>query len=401
MSHEVFISYSHVDKPVADGICANLEAAGLRCWIAPRDIGPGEDWPTAIATGIAGSKMMVLVFSQSSNISEEVSRELYLAASSKVIIIPFVIENVKPEAGKAYYLGRTHWLDAMNPPTNEQIGQLIERVNALLQSEGSTAGAQSPELREHVRHRKVWALPAVLLLIAALAVGGIFLVPQIREAFFPVGLSPVSSIDPSFYLLREDFNDPQFDGSLPAEWAVAQDWCSNVKILQENGSLTIDAPAGIRPQCNLGPGTQFPLGQIKAVEYSLSVSPQTPANHPSFAFMLAGQEEANTSIYLICGLMGNGSGCNVKQDQRDVYRTKSFQDKPGVAYIFRTEVLDAEQMSFRFIVNGETIGEFTVLPADVPIYKDLPFRVNGGLVHSNDQTKAGLYLMDYLAVEQR
>src|SRR5512141_999235 len=145
MAHDVFISYSHKDQPIADGICAKMEAGGLSCWIAPRDIDPGEDWPSAIASGIAGSKVMVLVFSQNSNMSEEVSRELYLAANSKVIIIPFVIENVRPEAGKAYYLGRTHWLDAMNPPTNAQIGQLIERVRALMK-EGAQPAASGAGL---------------------------------------------------------------------------------------------------------------------------------------------------------------------------------------------------------------------------------------------------------------
>jgi hypothetical protein len=34
----VFISYSSQDKPTADAACAALEAANIRCWIAPRDI---------------------------------------------------------------------------------------------------------------------------------------------------------------------------------------------------------------------------------------------------------------------------------------------------------------------------------------------------------------------------
>jgi len=41
MSHDIFISYSSKDKPIADGICASLETAGIRCWIAPRDIAAG------------------------------------------------------------------------------------------------------------------------------------------------------------------------------------------------------------------------------------------------------------------------------------------------------------------------------------------------------------------------
>jgi len=132
MAYDVFISYSIKDKFVADGICVNLEAAGIRCWIAPRDIAPGEDWPTAVARAISQSHVMVLVFSASSNSSEDVSRELFLAANNKLVIIPFKIENIEPEPGKQYFLARTHWLDAINPPTKEQIHDLLICVKALI-----------------------------------------------------------------------------------------------------------------------------------------------------------------------------------------------------------------------------------------------------------------------------
>jgi hypothetical protein len=79
MAHDIFISYSNKDKPIADAICASIEANGMRCWIAPRDIAPGEDWPTAINIAITKSRVMVLVFSSNSNSSADVSRELNLA----------------------------------------------------------------------------------------------------------------------------------------------------------------------------------------------------------------------------------------------------------------------------------------------------------------------------------
>jgi len=139
MAHAIFISCSSKDKSVAEIICANLEGAGLRCWIAPRDIAPGEDWPAAITNAISNSRAMVLVFSTHSNASPEVSRELYLAGNAKVVIIPFKIENVKPEPGKEYYLGRTHWLEAMNPPTQAQLNQLIERVKFASQADVSNS----------------------------------------------------------------------------------------------------------------------------------------------------------------------------------------------------------------------------------------------------------------------
>jgi tetratricopeptide (TPR) repeat protein len=132
MVHDVFISYSSKDKPVTDYICANIEAAGICCWIAPRDIAPGEDWPTAIANAIPLCHVMVLVFTANSNASKDVSNEIHLAANNNLVIIPFKIENVQPEPGKNYYLARTHWLDAVNPPTQKQISTLISRVKALL-----------------------------------------------------------------------------------------------------------------------------------------------------------------------------------------------------------------------------------------------------------------------------
>ena len=130
MAHVVFISYSDKDKQIADAICANLEGVGIRCWIAPRDIVPGENLPAAIAKAISQSRVMVLVFSTHANSSEEISRELYLAANSKLGIISFKIENIEPEAGKQYYLARTHRLDAGNPPTQEQMRALIDCVEA-------------------------------------------------------------------------------------------------------------------------------------------------------------------------------------------------------------------------------------------------------------------------------
>ena len=51
-SHDVFISHSTKNKTIADAVCATLEAHGIRCWMAPRDIKPGADWGESILDGI-------------------------------------------------------------------------------------------------------------------------------------------------------------------------------------------------------------------------------------------------------------------------------------------------------------------------------------------------------------
>ncbi|MDR0948902.1 MAG: toll/interleukin-1 receptor domain-containing protein, partial [Lachnospiraceae bacterium] len=47
MAYDVFISHSSVDKSIANAICHTLEANGMRCWIAPRDIPAGTNYGAA------------------------------------------------------------------------------------------------------------------------------------------------------------------------------------------------------------------------------------------------------------------------------------------------------------------------------------------------------------------
>ncbi|HEY3268749.1 MAG TPA: toll/interleukin-1 receptor domain-containing protein, partial [Armatimonadota bacterium] len=83
MPHDVFISYSHLDQTIADSVCACLERAGMACWIAHRDIRPGDDWPKAIPPAIEAARIVVLIFSMRANESDYVVREVTLAADAK------------------------------------------------------------------------------------------------------------------------------------------------------------------------------------------------------------------------------------------------------------------------------------------------------------------------------
>lgn len=193
MAHDVFISYSSKAKPIADAICAGLEGASVRCWVAPRDIAYGDDWPTAIAQAISHSRIMVLVFSANANASNQISRELSLAADSGVIILPFKIDHVDPEPGKQYFLVRTHWLDAMNPPTNEQIQSVVERVKAIRMGVGASripsgmaaplakSPAEMPVPPAEKRLRLSYGLIAGALIVLAL-LGGILIASRTLSA---------------------------------------------------------------------------------------------------------------------------------------------------------------------------------------------------------------------------
>ena len=133
--HDVFISYSSKDKPVGDAVCAGLEAKGIRCWISPRDVLPGENFPDAIIRAIEQSRIMVLIFSSSSNDSPHVIRELTKAVNKGVVIIPFRIENTPLSRSMEYLIGIPHWLDAITPPLEQHIEKLVETIESLLKRE--------------------------------------------------------------------------------------------------------------------------------------------------------------------------------------------------------------------------------------------------------------------------
>ena len=132
MAHDVFISHSHEDKPAADAACAALEARGIRCWIAPRDIDPGQDWAASIVEAIRGAQIMLLVFSRHANQSPQVKREVERAASSGKAILPLRIDDVLPEAALEYYLSTPHWLDAITKPFEAHLEKLADACASLL-----------------------------------------------------------------------------------------------------------------------------------------------------------------------------------------------------------------------------------------------------------------------------
>jgi len=176
MAHDVFISYSHVDKAIADATCATLERAGIRCWIAPRDITPGDEYGAAIVRAIDQCRAIVLIFSASANNSRQIRREVERAINVGAPLIPVRIENVAPTESLAYFMNAVHWLDALTPPIEAHLQKLADSVKALLQlasaepkpvppgrrdeppqASGAAAGAVSPAADEKPAKRGMFA----------------------------------------------------------------------------------------------------------------------------------------------------------------------------------------------------------------------------------------------------
>jgi TIR domain len=134
MRQDVFVSYSQSDHACAFDLVAQLEARGIKVWVAPRDIAPSADWAAEIIEAIATSRLMVLVFSAACNDSPQVRREVERAVHRHLPILPVRIEDVLPTKSLEYFLSAQHWLDAFPAPIETHYDRLCRQVSGLLRT---------------------------------------------------------------------------------------------------------------------------------------------------------------------------------------------------------------------------------------------------------------------------
>ncbi len=207
MSPEVFISHASPDRTTASALTSALEQAGISCWIAPRDIVPGDAWPAAIVRALRGCRLVVLVLSSHSNVSHQVHRELERAGSLGRPIVPVRIEDVAPSEVMEYFISSRHWLDAPVPVQPEQLAALIESVNHLRETPAAP-------VRRHAASAP-WSAPS----------------PWPRVVMATVAMLCCTLIATA-YLLRPVSAPPTTQGARPAPPITPPAWNRAVRRLQ-------------------------------------------------------------------------------------------------------------------------------------------------------------------------
>jgi TolB-like protein/Tfp pilus assembly protein PilF len=125
---DVFVSYASQDTAVANSIVESLEAHGLKCWMAPRDVKPGAQYADAIVRAINEAKALVLVMSGSAVDSAHVAREVERAASKRKPIIPFRIDAASLNPELEYFLSNSQWIDVPKLGMPAALNKLKEAV---------------------------------------------------------------------------------------------------------------------------------------------------------------------------------------------------------------------------------------------------------------------------------
>ncbi|HEY6177701.1 MAG TPA: toll/interleukin-1 receptor domain-containing protein [Kofleriaceae bacterium] len=141
----VFISHSSQDHSVAVRVCEALERRGLGCWLASRDVSPGDNFQEAIVKAICGVRAMVLVFTGSANNSDEIKKEVALASHYHLAVIPVRVEDVLPTGAFLYELSTRQWIDAFDD-WERAMSRLADQIGAAARGPSAAPAPSAPSL---------------------------------------------------------------------------------------------------------------------------------------------------------------------------------------------------------------------------------------------------------------
>jgi hypothetical protein len=186
VSAPIFISYSSKDQKIADTICRALEARGYDCWIACRNVGPGQNFQEAIVQALRDAKLMLLVFTSNANNSDEIKKEVALAGRHHVTVVPVRVEDVAPNDALAYEFATRQWIDLFDN-WEQQIERLVMQIGSIISDKVSSPGSGGREAAVIAKQPKATPAPtgrslrhpamvAAFGALALLGLGGAYLV---------------------------------------------------------------------------------------------------------------------------------------------------------------------------------------------------------------------------------
>jgi hypothetical protein len=167
-----FISHSSSDAGLAQTLCSDLEARGIGCWIAPRNVTPSRPYAEEVVRGIESTDSFVLLASAQAIASVQVLSEVEQAHKRKKEIYTVLLSN--PQIGREldYYISRLHWIESGSNSTEHIAEKLAEVLSGRKKWEEVASG---PSLRRTVLYRRDAFQGAALatLLVLVLPEGGL------------------------------------------------------------------------------------------------------------------------------------------------------------------------------------------------------------------------------------
>lgn len=107
----LFICHASADAAAAGALTSALEAAGAACWISSRDVAAGQNFQEAIVHALRAARGVVFLLTDAANRSAEVRKELALASSFAVPVLPIRHTVAEPTEALRYELATRQWIE--------------------------------------------------------------------------------------------------------------------------------------------------------------------------------------------------------------------------------------------------------------------------------------------------
>lgn len=128
MTGHVFISHGSEDSEEANALAAFIEGKGVKAWIAPRDVRPGQDYSEQLQGAIETCTAFVVLVTDKANRSPYVRAETEMAFSTSKPIFPVRMSDIQPAAGLAFFLKIRHWTDAFGSGREAGLARLAREL---------------------------------------------------------------------------------------------------------------------------------------------------------------------------------------------------------------------------------------------------------------------------------
>ena len=126
MGSDLFLSYSRADRPLAEQFVKTAVARGVNVWY-DEDIEGGRDWRERIVAALGSAKALVILFSEHSNDSRQLIKELAVADNMQKQVIPVLISNCEPKGPYLYELASRNWIP-IYPNPESKLAWLIDKL---------------------------------------------------------------------------------------------------------------------------------------------------------------------------------------------------------------------------------------------------------------------------------
>jgi glycine cleavage system H protein len=148
---QVFISHDSQDASFAHRLANDLQQLGVRVWIAPDSIRPGEGWVEAINRGLEESSHMVLVLTPAAANSAWVQKEtdvaIALERAGRMELIPLDVQPCRVPA-----LWQSYQMVAFRQDYQAGLSRLARRLGRRAPAPTPARPAATPALQEGTRY---------------------------------------------------------------------------------------------------------------------------------------------------------------------------------------------------------------------------------------------------------